>query len=229
MCGRFTQTHSAESLARTFQLADIPQQAPRYNIAPTQTVAAVIHSEGTAERTFKSFRWGLIPSWAKDTQIAAKLINARSETVAEKPSFRSAFRRRRCLIVADGFYEWQAREDKKQPFYIQLENGSPFAFAGLWETWKEATGDCIESCTILTTEANETMRSLHARMPVILNPKDWDVWLDSGVSETEPLKSLLVPYRGEAMSAYPVSAKVNNPRYDLADCLERLDGKHSAS
>ncbi|MBD2580429.1 SOS response-associated peptidase [Oscillatoria sp. FACHB-1406] len=229
MCGRFTQTHSAESLARTFQLADIPQQAPRYNIAPTQTVSAVIHSEGTTERSFKSFHWGLIPSWAKDTRIASKLINARSETVAEKPSFRSAFRRRRCLIVADGFYEWQAREAKKQPFYIQVENGEPFAFAGLWETWKDTTGESIESCTILTTEANETMQPLHARMPVILNPKDWDFWLDTSISEPEPLKSLLIPYQAEAMSAYPVSAKVNNPRYDRADCLERLEGERSAS
>lgn len=225
MCGRYTQTHSAESLARAFQLADVPPQEPRYNIAPAQPVAAAIgpnpSETASATRAFKMLRWGLIPSWAKDAKIGAKLINARAETVADKPSFRAAFRRRRCLVVADGFYEWQNQGGQKQPFYIRLKEASPFAFAGLWEHWQDAAGELIESCTILTTAANEMMQPIHPRMPVILNPKDYDLWLDPQVQDVEVLKPLLVPYRAEAITAYRVNLKVNNARYDRPDCIER--------
>lgn len=169
--------------------------------------------------------WGLIPSWAKDSKIGSKLINARAETVAEKPSFRSAFRKRRCLILADGFYEWQQQEGKKQkqPFYFQLNDGCPFAFAGLWEHWKDSNGEEIDSCTILTTEANELMHPIHHRMPVILDHKNYELWLNPEVKQPELLQPLLCPYPTQEMQAYPVSKLVNKPSQDSADCIERVE------
>jgi putative SOS response-associated peptidase YedK len=169
--------------------------------------------------------WGLIPSWAKDTKLGAKLINARAETVAEKPAFRSAFRQRRCLVLADGFYEWQQQENKKQkqPYYIRFHDGCPFAFAGLWEHWENADGETLESCTLLTTEPNELMRPIHNRMPVILDPKDYDLWLDVEVKKPELLKPLLHPYAAETMMAYPVSKAVNKATNDTIQCIERVD------
>ena len=168
--------------------------------------------------------WGLIPSWAKDPKMGAKLINARAETVAEKPAFRTAFRQRRCLVLADGFYEWQTQENKKQkqPYYIRLNDWQPFAFAGLWERWQDAEGEVIESCTLLTTEANELMCPIHNRMPVILDPKDYDVWLDPEVKQADVLQSLLHPYASEKMTAYPVSKAVNKPSNDTAECIEKV-------
>jgi putative SOS response-associated peptidase YedK len=168
--------------------------------------------------------WGLIPSWAKDRKMGAKLINARAQTVAEKPAFRSAFRQRRCLVLADGFYEWQQQEQKKQkqPFYFRLSDERPFAFAGLWEHWRGEDGEEIHSCTLLTTEANELMQPIHNRMPVILDPKDYDLWLDLEVKKQELLQPLLHPYRSEEMTAYPVSKVVNKPSNDSAECIERV-------
>jgi putative SOS response-associated peptidase YedK len=169
--------------------------------------------------------WGLIPKWAKDSKIGAKLINARAETVAEKPSFKSAFRKRRCLVLADGFYEWQQQENKKQkqPYYFRLNDGQPFAFAGLWEQWEDVSGEAIDSCTLLTTDANELMRPVHNRMPVILNPKDYERWLDPEVKEPEQLQPLLRPYSTQEMLAYPVSTAVNKPSNDNAECIKSIE------
>lgn len=225
MCGRFSQSQPAETIERAFQVAEVPPLTPRYNIAPTQPVATLVQSASGKNRQFKMLHWGLIPSWAKDTKLGAKLINARAETVAEKPAFRSAFRQRRCLVLADGFYEWQQQENKKQkqPYYIRFHDGCPFAFAGLWEHWENADGETLESCTLLTTEPNELMRPIHNRMPVILDPKDYDLWLDVEVKKPELLKPLLHPYAAETMMAYPVSKAVNKATNDTIQCIERVD------
>jgi len=225
MCGRYSQTQPAEIIAKAFQVDNVPTLEPRYNIAPTQSVSSVLQPSASKNRQFKMLHWGLIPSWAKDSKLGAKLINARAETVAEKPAFRSAFRQRRCLVLADGFYEWQQQESKKQkqPFYFRLSDEQPFAFAGLWERWEDATGEEIESCTLLTTEPNELMRPIHNRMPVILDPKDYDLWLDPEVKKSELLQPLLRPYPTEEMMAYPVSKAVNKPSNDSTECIERVE------
>lgn len=165
-------------------------------------------------------RWGLIPSWADDPGIGSRMINARSETASEKPSFRRAFRERRYLIPADGFYEWQRTDNGKQPYYVRMKNGSPFAFAGLWEIWRRDPGPEIRSCTIFTTEANELVGEVHHRMPVILAPEDHDLCLASDVQEMDPLLPLLAPYPVDAMEAYPVSRFVNSPSNDEPACVE---------
>ena len=224
MCGRYTQSKSAEMIAKAFQIDNVSDIKPRYNIAPTQSVLTVLQPSASANRQGKMLHWGLIPSWAKDRKMGSKLINARAETVAEKPAFRSAFRKRRCLVVADGFYEWQQQENKKQkqPFYFRLSDGEPFAFAGLWEHWQDATGEEIESCTVLTTEANDLMRPIHNRMPVILEPKNYDLWLDAEATKPELLQPLLHPYPTEEMTAYPVSTVVNKPVNDSAECINSI-------
>ncbi|MBD2085292.1 SOS response-associated peptidase [Trichocoleus sp. ST-U3] len=222
MCGRFTQSKSAETIAQAFQVNDVPLLMPRYNIAPTQSVQTVLQNPEQSQRQFKMLHWGLIPRWAKDTKMGAKLINARVETVAEKPAFRAAFKQRRCLVVADGFYEWKQQDGKKQPFYCRVNDGQPFGFAGLWEHWEGEDGEEIDSCTILTTEPNEVMRPIHNRMPVILDPKDYDLWLDSQVQKPELLQPLLRPYSAEEMATYPVSTKVNKPMNDTAELINSL-------
>lgn len=221
MCGRFSQSLSGEAIAEAFQLAEAPDWQPRYNIAPTQMIPAIMAAEGS-QRQFKSLRWGLVPSWAKDPVIGAKLINARSETVTEKPSFRSAFKKRRCLILADGFYEWRKQPGKKQPFYFCLENGGIFAFAGLWERWHDSENNELETCTILTTEANQIVASVHDRMPVILHANSHDRWLDPS-QPSESLQPLLRPYEDDLMTAYPVSLAVNSPWNDALDCTAPLE------
>lgn len=220
MCGRYSQRQSAEIIAKTFQIDHVPALKPRYNIAPTQSVATIL--QPSTNRQFKMLHWGLIPSWAKDTKISSKLINARAETIAEKPSFRSAFKKRRCLVLADGFYEWQKQEQQKQPFYFQISDQQLFAFAGLWEHWQDqTTGEAIESCTIITTEPNDLMKNVHNRMPVILKPKDYDLWLDLAV-KPELLQPLLHPYPAEEMTAFAVSKAVNKPSNDTAECINSL-------
>src|SRR5215216_4713323 len=170
MCGRYTLRTPVDTLAEAFEIEEYPSSiTPSYNIAPTQEVAAVVEED--EKRKLEMLRWGLIPSWAKDPAIGNKMINARAETVAEKPSFRSAFKVRRCLILADGFYEWQKTDNGKQPYYIKMQDGSPFAFAGLWEIWQN--GEEIRSATIITTDANDLMNEIHHRMPVILPPEDY--------------------------------------------------------
>jgi putative SOS response-associated peptidase YedK len=160
------------------------------------------------------------PPWADDPKVGNRMINARSETVATSGAFRSAFRRRRCLVVSDGFYEWQRQEKRKQPFYIHMRDDSPFAFAGLWEVWEGKDGTVLETCTVLTTEPNELMRPIHNRMPVILDRESYDLWLDPEMREPDPLKALLRPYPEDKMAAYPVSLLVNSPANDVPECLE---------
>ncbi|OGC00520.1 MAG: hypothetical protein A3G35_13730 [candidate division NC10 bacterium RIFCSPLOWO2_12_FULL_66_18] len=220
MCGRFSLGTPATSLVAQFNLFGVPAWAPRYNIAPTQQAPTVVKAASQLARQFKMHRWGLIPPWAKDPGIGSQLINARAETVAIKPAFRKAFRERRCLILADGFFEWQRRGRHKQPFHIRMRDGRPFAFAGLREYWEGPEGPGIDSCTILTTTTNELVGALHDRMPVILAPQDYDLWLDPGIREAERLQSLLHAYPSEEMAAYPVSTRVNNPANDSPECVE---------
>jgi putative SOS response-associated peptidase YedK len=224
MCGRYSQRQSAAIIAQAFQVDNVPELKPRYNIAPTQLVPSILKTSDSQNRQFKMLQWGLIPSWSKDAKIGTKLINARAETVADKPAFRSAFRKRRCLVVADGFYEWHQQENnkQKQPFYIRMKDEQPFAFAGLWEHWQDAHGEEIETCTLLTTEANELMQSIHNRMPVILEPKDYDLWLAPELKNTELLQPLLCPYPTEEMTAFPVSTLVNKPSNDTAECINSI-------
>jgi putative SOS response-associated peptidase YedK len=227
MCGRYTLTQSGGAIATAFHLSEVPKLVPRYNIAPTQPVPAILTATPDSERQFKLLYWGLIPSWSKDPKIGSRLINARAETVTEKPSFRAAFKRRRCLIVADGFYEWQRLDTGKQPYYIYVgrdrDDHPPFAFAGLWEHWESSEGDEIDSCAILTTKANELMHSIHERMPVILHEADHNVWLDPTVQAPDKLQSLLKPYPSREMTAYPISTAVNSPKYDDASLLQPIE------
>jgi putative SOS response-associated peptidase YedK len=229
MCGRFTLKQSAEGLSQVFHVDFVADLAAEYNIAPTQMVATVLQNPESRKREFKQLHWGLIPSWAKDAGIGAKLINARAETVAEKPAFRSAFKHRRCLVIADGFYEWQRQQGKKQPFYFRLQDEQPFAFAGLWEKWGTAANEEIISCTILTTAANELLQPIHERMPVILEPQDYDLWLDSQVQTPQTLQQLLRPYPASAMTAYPVSTLVNNSRHNSLECIIPLSEKNATA
>lgn len=223
MCGRFSQGTPADILAQLFQLADIPSWTPRYNIAPTQLVPTVVVTSEHPSRQFRAWRWGLIPSWAKDPSIGSRMINAQAETASTNPAFRAAFRRRRCLMLADGFYEWQQLGRRKQPFHVRMRDGTPFAFAGLWEHWKGPDGAAIDSCTLLTTEPNDLIRTFHHRMPVILDPKEYDLWLDPGIQEPQRLQPLLRPYSSEVLAAYPVSTRVNNPANDTPDCIQPLE------
>lgn len=225
MCGRFTLTTSPEELQAAFDWLKMPPNPgePRYNIAPTQPVA-VVPNDGFNRLDY--FTWGLIPSWAKDPDIGNKMINARAETLAEKPSFRSAFRRRRCLILADGFYEWQAipGEKRKQPMYITLEDRRPFAFGGLWEIWNSPDGSQIYSCTIITTEPNPLMATIHNRMPLILPSESYTQWLNPNEQRPDALQALLQPYPANEMVAYPVSSLVNSPANDTPELVEPLRG-----
>lgn len=210
MCGRFALTAPASTITEIFQVDVLPDVLPRYNVAPTTQVLAVLEEDGA--RVARTFRWGLIPNWAKDAKIAYQTINARAESVATKPAFRSAFRRRRLLIVADGFYEWKRLSAKEKiPHLIGLGDGKPFGMAGLWERWTDpATGDEVQSCSIVTTGPNELMTAIHDRMPVILPPDRWALWLDPKVQEPERLQELLVPFPAELMAARRVSSLVGN-------------------
>ncbi len=217
MCGRYTLASPTERLAEEFGLDGTSVElAPNYNVAPTQGVAAVLEEGG--QRRLEVLRWGLIPPWADDPGIGSRMINARSETAPGKPSFRRAFRERRCLIPADGFYEWQRTNGAKQPYYIHMEDGRPFAFAGLWESWSKGEGE-IRTCTILTTGANALVGEVHDRMPVILAHDAYDVWLDPA-SERDELTGLLAPYPEDEMEAYPVSRFVNSPSNNDPRCIE---------
>src|SRR5438093_9688886 len=194
MCGRYTLKTPVEQLSEKFQFPEIIPLKPRYNIAPSQAVAVVRRVPDDLDRKLAMLRWGLIPAWVKDPAKARQPINAKSETVDKLPTFRVAFRKRRCLIPADGFYEWKQEGGRKQPFYIRMKNGEPFAIAGLWEHWEDQDGQVIESCTLLTTEPNELLAQVHNRMPVILDPQDYGQWLDPGLQEAGGVKPLLRPY-----------------------------------
>jgi putative SOS response-associated peptidase YedK len=218
MCGRFARIVSDKKLREKYRLKEATLLKDSYNIAPSQPVAAVRATDRGNELVL--LKWGLIPSWSKDAKIGQKLANARSETVAEKPSFRSAFKQRRCLIPASGFYEWMKQgTGRKQPFFISPRDGELFSFAGLWECWHDPEGEEVQSCTILTTTANEVMQPIHERMPVILGPSAEEQWLDPRAS-ADALRSLLVPYRSAGMEARPVGLWVNNPKNDSPKCLE---------
>lgn len=211
MCGRFNLYSSIEILFDQFDLInwEILESSPRYNIAPSQEVFAVIKGEEGNRGGY--LRWGLVPSWANDPKIGYKMINARAETINEKPSFKKLLARRRCLILADGFYEWKKEGNRKYPYHIRLKNGLPFAFAGLWDRWNQ-NGKTIQSCTIITTEANELMVDIHERMPVILTKEAEKTWLDRTIQDEQHLKSLLVPFDSNDMEAFPISELVNNPK-----------------
>lgn len=219
MCGRFILMSPGRDLAERFRLEDEPKLAPRYNIAPTELVAVIRQDQERLTRRLTLVRWGLIPSWAKDPSIGPRLINARAESVGEKPAFRAAFRHRRCLVPADGFYEWTQGKTGKQPFLVTLSDRTTFAFAGLWEHWQNPVGELVETCTILTTDANELLRPIHDRMPVILRPEDYDAWLDTSLKSPDLLKRLLRPLLSDEMTFRPVNPKVNKAGYDAADCI----------
>ncbi len=218
MCGRFTLHHTADEIAERFAAEVEPLLEPRYNIAPTQPVVAVLMEE---TRSVQRLRWGLVPSWAKDIGIGSRLINARVETIAEKPSFRTALSRRRCLIPADGFYEWREADNPEEggrtPMYIRRRDGGLFAFAGLWDEWHAPDGSPLRTCTIITGTPNPLMAPIHDRMPMILRREEEDRWLEPGPHDTPSLLSLLVPYPAVEMEAYPVSRKVNSPTVDTPD------------
>jgi len=221
MCGRYTLTVDASVLAELFDLEPLTELQPRYNIAPTQTVP-IVRLDRHQNREWAMARWGLVPSWAKEVSTGGRLINARAETVAEKPSFRAAFKSRRCLVPADGFYEWTKVSGGKQPHHIRFAHRGPFAFAGLWERWTHDDADPVESCTILTTEANELMVPLHHRMPVILPVQQYGVWLEGDPRKPDITETLLVPYPSEGMEAVPVSTVVNSVANDDPRCLDPI-------
>jgi putative SOS response-associated peptidase YedK len=225
MCGRFLLSKSPDEIARWFATRNAtPNSPPRYNVAPTHDVLAVRFDPATGERTLDALRWGLVPYWAKDIKIGASLINAKAETIAEKPAFREAFKSRRCLIAADGFYEWKKLDAKtRQPYAIVMKDRCLFGFAGLWERWKDkASGEVVRSCTIVTTTPNEICAPIHDRMPAIVAPEDYGKWL--GESDADPVRLLrmLRPFPAEAMMAFPVDARVGNVKNDDAGLMEAL-------
>lgn len=224
MCGRFGQYHlPSELLREVFRLTELPSVHTRYNLAPGEDVLTVGTNPETGDRSGTYLRWGLIPSWMNNPGDAnASMINARAETVDEKPSFRKPFRNQRCIIPANGFYEWKPNgEDGKQPFFVKPTNEPFFGLAGLWDHWR-GQETVVHSCTILTTEANEALEDVHERMPVIVSPDDYDTWLDPDVKDSAVLRPLLTPYSPAETECYPVSRRVNRPDHDAPDCVEPL-------
>ena len=223
MCGRFALYTDPIALAKKFQTKNLLELQPSYNIAPSQTIPIIRNEQD--HRLFAIAKWGLIPSWAKEINTGYSTINSRAETVAEKPAFRSAFQHRRCLIPADGYYEWQeiVGNKTKQPWYISLKNQEPMAFAGLWEHWQGRDGSEIESCAIIVTAGNELMQPIHDRMPVILPPKKWDTWLDTANTNKLGLQTLLTQFPADAMTAWPVGTVVNSPRHNGEVCIGRIE------
>jgi len=224
MCGRFTLRAKLNLLLQQFAIetCELDEWAPRYNIAPTQNVLAV-RADDDGKRELVPLRWGLVPPWSKDLKIGSRMINARSETIAEKPSFRAPFKKKRCLILADGFYEWKKEGKAKQPYYISLQDQQPFAFAGLWEAWKSEGQPRTESCTVITTEPNELMAGIHDRMPVIFSPSDCVLWLNGQGEDARKLLPLLDAFPADEMKAMPVDTQVNNPRFDDEACIAPLE------
>ena len=219
MCGRFTLHIDIKTIAEQFGVPATLETSPRYNIAPTQEVVSIMHN-GTSHLAL--LRWGLIPSWAKDESIGSKMINARAETLTEKPSFKGLLRSKRCMIIADGFYEWRKENGLKTPMYITLKSGEPFAFAGLWDQWKNPEGQQIRTCTIITTEPNDVLVPIHNRMPAILVPDAYELWLDPDVRDEHALSYWLSPYPAEEMTARPVSRQVNDPKHESPELIAPL-------
>lgn len=226
MCGRYTLVTHQEQLAEEFEILDVEAMLQRFNIAPTQMVPVVRVAADTHARRLDMLRWGLIPHWAKDPSIGSRMINARSEGAAEKPAFRVPLRRRRCLLPSTGFYEWKppppgsARGSKKQPYYIRRADERVFAFAGLWDQWRDADGSAVESCTILTTAPNDLIRSLHDRMPLIVPREHYSLWLDPEVQEVEALTPVMRPFESAELVLYAVGTRVNKPTVDDPACIQ---------
>jgi putative SOS response-associated peptidase YedK len=218
MCGRYALHHPTAELSGYFGVERLAiELTPRYNIAPSQVVA-VVRQRGA--RSLDACKWGLVPAWAKDPKIGNRMINARAETVAEKPAYKSALKRRRCLIPASGFYEWRHEGETRVPTYIHRQDESPLALAGLWETWQSPEGEDLHSCTILTTGANEFMAAIHTRMPVILPPSAWEEWLDPKAQELAPLLPLLQPLAGDELASHEVGRQVNAAAFDDPSCIQ---------
>ena len=228
MCGRYTLRHTTQQIVARFAVTDVVDatfaemraDAPRYNIAPTQPIAVVTEN---SPRALQMMRWGLVPSWAKDPSIGSRLLNARAETLIEKPSFRTALSRRRCIIPADGFYEWKKAGKIKQPLRIRRKDDELFAFAGLWDEWQSPDGSPLRTCTIITVGANSVLADIHDRMPAMLRPEDEAAWLDGSTSAVPELLSLLAPYPDDEIEAYPVSLAVNSVANDNSACIESFD------
>ena len=228
MCGRYTLRHTTQQIVARFEVtevidatfAEMRVDAPRYNIAPTQPIAVITEN---SQRVMEMMRWGLVPSWAKNPSIGSRLLNARAETLPEKPSFRTALTRRRCIVPADGFYEWKKQGKAKQPMRIHRKDDELFAFAGLWDEWQSPDGSPLRSCTIITVGPNELMASIHNRMPAMLCPEDEGAWLKGSLQSVPELLSLLTPYPDEEIEAYPVSANVNSVANDDSCCIKPFD------
>jgi putative SOS response-associated peptidase YedK len=218
MCGRFVLENTPEQIRETYRLTNVPDLSPRYNIAPSQPVAVVRQHNG-GDRELAFLQWGLVPAWSKDAAIGYKMINARCETVQEKPSFRQAFLARRCVIPASGFYEWEKSGKEKVPHYIHLRDGQVMSLAGLWEKWKSPEGKVLETCTILTTTANGLVKELHDRMPVILHSDELDLWLNRDIDQIERLEQLFHPYPADQLAQSIVSKAVNSPAFDEPACI----------
>jgi putative SOS response-associated peptidase YedK len=225
MCGRYRLSRRKQLVEEYFDSSGDEDWNPRYNIAPTQPVPIVRQHPKEPNRVLSLVRWGLIPSWAKDTSGSAGMINARSETATTKPAFRDPMKFRRCLVPADGFYEWARKGTTKQPFCFEVNNGELFAFAGLWDRWKDPSGQWIKSCSILTTSPNAVTSLVHDRMPVILKRDDYDLWLDPGMTDVEALSDLLKPFDARLMRSYPVSSRVNQAQNDDPECSAPVELK----
>jgi len=219
MCGRFSLYADEKLLKELFDFHFTDSIAVRYNIAPSQYVLAVVFEDG--KRVGKLFKWGLVPYWANDPKIGFKMINARAETLSEKPSFKDAFKKRRCLILADGFYEWKKEDGKKIPYRFTMRDGKSFAFAGIWER-NEKFAQPLYTCTVITTTPNELVKGIHDRMPVIVPENLYETWLDPKMNDTEYLRMLLCPYPSEQMKVFEVSTLINSPKNDAKECVEEV-------
>jgi putative SOS response-associated peptidase YedK len=224
MCGRYRLSRRKQVVEEYFDcVSDAPDWAPRYNIAPTQPIPVIRQNPKEPVRKLSLMRWGLIPSWAKDSSAAASMINARSETASTKSAFRDALKSRRCLIPADGFYEWARTGKAKQPYCFEVNDGGLFAFAGLWDRWKDPSGSWVKTCSILTTTPNAVTAPVHDRMPVVLHPDGYDLWLDPGMQNVAAASDLLKPYDARVMRCYPVSTRINSVANDDAECSKPVD------
>lgn len=222
MCGRYTVSSPGDVIAEVFSLDAPPELAARWNVAPTQRVPIVRVPSPGAPRELALVRWGLVPAWAKDPEIGNRLINARAETIAEKPAFRGSLKRQRCLVVADGFYEWKAEGRRKQPWLFRRPDGRPFGIAGLWSRWADPAAGDLESCTLITTTPNAALAPVHDRMPAILAPEHFPLWLDPAVTDGTRLLPLLAPAPDDLLLGHPVGLAVNNPANDRPDCVTPL-------
>jgi putative SOS response-associated peptidase YedK len=234
MCGRTNLTATPEELAEAFALDEVPTLAPRYNIAPSQPMPVVRMDASRRKRRLAHLRWGLVPRWAADPAIGGRMINARSETARTRAAFKDPFRERRCLVPASGFYEWRRAERGRQPYLLRRRDGRLMGLAALWDRWQppptaNEKGDALESCAILTTPANELVARLHDRMPLVLDPADYERWLDPAVTDPRQLEPLLRPYPAEEMIAIPVSPRVNSPNNDDPGCLEPVEDEPDAN